>query len=122
MVIVLLFSLYYVFIIYNLIVLKISAFSVVYNFQGIIMTFQQIYKYNKFTLPIINIILADYPLKELGPLLRIWQLFKSFTTPQQRAERTLKHLEKGVLQGFWRTESFRFLSQKLPEIIISPAF
>lgn len=79
MVIVLLFSLYYVFIIYNLIVLKISAFSVVYNFQGIIMTFQQIYKYNKLTLPIINIILADYPLKELGPLLRIWQLFKSFT-------------------------------------------
>ena len=67
MIIVLLFSLYYVFIIYNLIVLKISAFSVVYNFQGIIMTFQQIYKYNKFTLPIINIILADYPLKELGP-------------------------------------------------------
>lgn len=70
MIIVLLFSLYYVFIIYNLIVLKISAFPVVYNFQGIIMTFQQIYKYNKFTLPIINIILADYPLKELGPLLR----------------------------------------------------
>lgn len=70
MIIVLLFSLYYVFIIYNLIVLKISAFSVVYNFQGIIMTFQQIYKYNKFTLPIINIILADYPLKELGPLPR----------------------------------------------------
>jgi len=70
MIIVLLFSLYYVFIIYNLIVLKISAFSVVYNFQGIIMTFQQIYKYNKFTLPIINIILADYLLKELGPLLR----------------------------------------------------
>lgn len=59
MIIVLLFSLYYVFIIYNLIVLKISAFSVVYNFQGISMTFQQIYKYNKFTLPIINIILAD---------------------------------------------------------------
>ena len=50
--------------------LKISAFSVVYNFQGIIMTFQQIYKYNKFTLPIINIILAVYPLKELGPLPR----------------------------------------------------
>ena len=70
MIIVLLFSLYYVFIIYNLIVLKISAFSVVYNFQGIIMTFQQIYKYNKFTLPIINIILAVYPLKELGPLPR----------------------------------------------------
>ena len=70
MIIVLLFSLYYVFIIYNLIVLKISAFSVVYNFQGIIMTFQQIYKYIKFTLPIINIILADYPLKELGPLPR----------------------------------------------------
>lgn len=70
MIIVLLFSLYYVFIIYNLIVLKISAFLVVYNFQGIIMTFQQIYKYNKFTLPIINIILADYPLKELGPLPR----------------------------------------------------
>ena len=70
MIIVLLFSLYYVFIIYNLIVLKISAFSVVYNFQGIIMTFQQIYKNNKFTLPIINIILAVYPLKELGPLPR----------------------------------------------------
>ena len=70
MIIVLLFSLYYVFIIYNLIVLKISAFLVVYNFQGIIMTFQQIYKYNKFTLPIINIILAVYPLKELGPLPR----------------------------------------------------
>ena len=70
MIIVLLFSLYYVFIIYNLIVLKISAFSVVYNFQGIIMTFQQIYKYNKFTLPIININLAVYPLKELGPLPR----------------------------------------------------
>lgn len=70
MIIVLLFSLYYVFIIYNLIVIKISAFSVVYNFQGIIMTFQQIYKYNKFTLPIINIILAVYPLKELGPLPR----------------------------------------------------
>lgn len=69
MIIVLLFSLY-VFIIYNLIVLKISAFSVVYNFQGIIITSQQIYKYNKFTLPIINIILADYPLKELGPLPR----------------------------------------------------
>lgn len=70
MIIVLLFSLYYVFIIYNLIVLKISAFSVVYNFQGIIMTFQQIYKYNTFDLPIINIILADYPLKQLGPLPR----------------------------------------------------
>lgn len=70
MIIVLLFSLYYVFIIYNLIVLKISAFLVVYKFQGIIMTFQQIYKYNKFTLPIINIILAVYPLKELGPLPR----------------------------------------------------